>query len=68
MPKTPWTVHKFGGTSVKNAERYRAVWEILKVDPVRPAGVVVSAMKGITDDLLDLITAAEKAPGRTPDA
>lgn len=52
-----WIVHKFGGTSVANAERYRAVAEILDGGSQR-AGVVVSAMSGVTNALIDLVERA----------
>lgn len=48
-----WEVHKFGGSSVAGADRYRAVAAILESEPGRKA-VVVSAMAGTTDALLDL--------------
>jgi aspartokinase/homoserine dehydrogenase 1 len=57
-----WKVHKFGGTSVLNADRYKNVSEIVltKIPQSRRA-VVVSAMKGVTDDL---IRAVEMAAGK----
>lgn len=55
-------VHKFGGTSVANADRYVGVVSILeaelKKNPAHAQAVVVSAMKGVTDNL---ITAVEQA-------
>jgi aspartokinase/homoserine dehydrogenase 1 len=55
-----WVVHKFGGTSVADAGRYKAVAEILLAR--RAAGergtVVVSAMSGVTDALLGLVSGA----------
>jgi aspartokinase/homoserine dehydrogenase 1 len=59
-----WTVHKFGGTSVADASCIRRVADIIGGD-VRGGSlaVVVSAMKGVTDDLLGLI---EKAARREP--
>jgi aspartokinase/homoserine dehydrogenase 1 len=57
-----WQVHKFGGTSVLNAERYEKAAKIVlssaKASANRTA-VVVSAMKGVTDDLIALISLAE---------
>ena len=48
-----WQVHKFGGTSVGNAERYKNVADIiLKLDKKAPPAVVVSAIKGVTDKLI----------------
>lgn len=54
-----WKVHKFGGTSVLNADRYKNVSEIVqnKVLPSQKA-VVVSAMKGVTDDLIRAVDLA----------
>jgi aspartokinase/homoserine dehydrogenase 1 len=46
-----WKVHKFGGTSVLDASRYRNVAKIIEQSPGSKA-VVVSAMKGTTDELL----------------
>jgi len=57
-----WTVHKFGGTSVADATCVRRVADILgSLDD--NLGVVVSAMKGVTDDLLGLV---DKAARREP--
>lgn len=54
-----WIVHKFGGTSVKSAERYRNAADILReYIAASPIGVVVSAMKGVTDDLLSAVSQA----------
>ncbi|MCA9490158.1 MAG: bifunctional aspartate kinase/homoserine dehydrogenase I [Myxococcales bacterium] len=55
----PWVVHKFGGTSLASAERYRNAATLLagRVGHERQA-VVVSAMGGMTDRLLGLVDAA----------
>jgi aspartokinase/homoserine dehydrogenase 1 len=53
-------VHKFGGTSVANAERYRKVAEILAAEPGPRKAVVVSAMSGVTDKLIELTELARK--------
>jgi bifunctional aspartokinase / homoserine dehydrogenase 1 len=58
-----WTVHKFGGTSVADAACVRRVAGIIGSQRRHNLGVVVSAMKGVTDDLLDLI---DKAARREP--
>ena len=60
-----WVVHKFGGTSVQNAERYLSAAKIIlseinatNVTPATPrprCAVVVSAMKGVTDALYALV-------------
>ncbi len=57
-----WTVHKFGGTSVADALCVRRVAGILG-GMSDNLGVVVSAMKGVTDDLLGLV---DKAARREP--
>ncbi|HEX2210397.1 MAG TPA: bifunctional aspartate kinase/homoserine dehydrogenase I [Longimicrobium sp.] len=54
-------VHKFGGTSVAGAERYRAVADIVQARPEPRRAVVVSAMSGVTDAL---VRAVEQAGGR----
>ncbi|MGD2043504.1 MAG: aspartate kinase, partial [Acidimicrobiia bacterium] len=57
MP-TQWVTHKFGGTSLADADAYRAVAGILEsFDAVRQA-VVVSAAAGVTDGLIDLVARA----------
>ncbi|MFL6336227.1 MAG: bifunctional aspartate kinase/homoserine dehydrogenase I [Pyrinomonadaceae bacterium] len=55
-----WVVHKFGGTSVADAARYRAVADILlaRREQGERAAVVVSAMSGVTDALLALVVRA----------
>ena len=54
-----WVVHKFGGTSVADAERYRAVAEIVLVRaPGERAAVVVSAMSGVTNGLIESVNLA----------
>ncbi len=55
-----WVVHKFGGTSVANADRYRNVAAIVTEDPAPRRAVVVSAMSGVTDALLALVGAARR--------
>ena len=54
-----WTVHKFGGTSVADAACVRLVAGIIAKQPDN-LGVVVSAMKGVTDDLLGLVDRAAR--------
>jgi bifunctional aspartokinase / homoserine dehydrogenase 1 len=55
-----WTVHKFGGTSVADAACFRRVAEIVGSDDGGNRAVVVSAMKGFTDQLLGLIELAAR--------
>ncbi len=57
----PFTVvHKFGGTSVADAERYRHVGGLLLARPESLQVTVVSAMKGVTDALIELAQLAAK--------
>ena len=54
-----WTVHKFGGTSLAGADRYRAACEILLADrSAARIAVVVSAMGGVTNALIESVTLA----------
>jgi aspartokinase/homoserine dehydrogenase 1 len=53
-----WVVHKFGGTSVANLERYRAVAEIVRKEPGEKKAIVVSAMAKVTDALHDVVERA----------
>ena len=54
-----WVAHKFGGTSVADAERYRAVAEIvLPRAPGERVAVVVSAMSGVTNGLIQSVDLA----------
>jgi aspartokinase len=55
-----WTVHKFGGTSVADASCIRRVADIIGGQRRGNLAVVVSAMKGVTDDLLGLVERAAK--------
>ena len=60
-----WVVHKFGGTSVADAGRYQAVAGILLARRAggERAAVVVSAMSGVTDALLGLVSGAAARDG-----
>jgi bifunctional aspartokinase / homoserine dehydrogenase 1 len=58
-----WTVHKFGGTSVADASCYRRVAAIIAAERRDNLAIVVSAMRGVTDELLGLI---DKAARREP--
>src|SRR5579862_2766467 len=61
MPKSdPWVVHKFGGSSVADADCFRRVAAILDSLPPGPLGVVLSACRGVTDALLRLVDLAER--------
>jgi len=53
-----WQVHKFGGTSLADPDRIEHVASLLDArEP--PLAIVVSAMSGVTDCLLDLAEAAQ---------
>lgn len=60
----PWVVHKFGGSSVADADCFRRVAAIVESWPQgRPGcrqGVVLSACRGVTDSLLRLVSQAEE--------
>jgi bifunctional aspartokinase / homoserine dehydrogenase 1 len=61
MPNpTPWVVHKFGGSSVADADCFRKVAAILESAPAGRLGVVLSACRGVTDALLRLVALAER--------
>ncbi len=64
-PANGWVVHKFGGSSVADAECIARVAEIIESTPVPRVGVVLSACKGVTDSLLGLVSLAE---ARSPEA
>ena len=51
-----WRVHKFGGTSLADSDRIRHVTSLV-AGQSSPTAVVVSAMSGVTDRLLDLADA-----------
>lgn len=59
-----WTVHKFGGTSLANANRYSAAAAILLSSTdrslVAPTAIVVSAMASVTDALIQVTALAAK--------
>ncbi len=56
-------VHKFGGTSVADAECYRHVAQLLLARDETVQVTVVSAMKGVTDALIELAElAAQNRP------
>jgi aspartokinase/homoserine dehydrogenase 1 len=59
MNQSQWQVHKFGGSSVRDAACFRRVTDILLAEPAPRLAVVVSAMGGMTDALLGLVEAAE---------
>jgi len=60
VERAPWKIHKFGGSSLADAGCFRRVADILKHQPGRPLGIVVSAMRGTTDALLALVEGAQR--------
>lgn len=59
--------HKFGGTSVASAQRYRHVAGLLLARPETTQITVVSAMKGVTDALIALANQAADGDGQWRD-
>jgi len=54
----PFVAHKFGGSSMRDAERIAQVAAILAAREGEPQVVVVSAMQGVTDALIALANGA----------
>ncbi len=54
----PWTVHKFGGSSLAGVGEFGRVAEILMQGSSAPRAAVVSASHGVTDRLIALLGAA----------
>jgi aspartokinase/homoserine dehydrogenase 1 len=55
-----WKIHKFGGSSLADAACFKRVAGILLATTRARVGVVVSAMGGMTNQLLALCTLAER--------
>jgi len=60
VSKSPWKIHKFGGSSLLNADCFERAAGLLLDYPDERIGVVVSAMAGMTDALLNLAILAEQ--------
>ncbi len=58
-----WIVHKFGGSSVADADCFRRVAEIIESSSNLREAVVLSACRGVTDALLTLVSLAEHPTG-----
>lgn len=58
-----WAVHKFGGSSLADAACFERVARIIESQPEPAVGVVLSACKGVTDQLLGLVSLAEEPEG-----
>src|SRR5580692_7936205 len=55
-----WVVHKFGGSSVADAACFRRVAEIVEASSNAREAIVLSACRGVTDSLLELVALAEQ--------
>jgi len=60
LSDSPWKIHKFGGSSLRDADCFTRVAGLLLDYPDERIGVVVSAMGGMTDALLHLAVLAER--------
>src|SRR5271166_5665691 len=58
-----WIVHKFGGSSVADANCFRRVADIIEASKNPREAVVLSACRGVTDSLLGLVKLAEQRDG-----
>jgi aspartokinase/homoserine dehydrogenase 1 len=64
VAKTRWKIHKFGGSSLADADCFRRVAGLMLERHDDRIGVVVSAMAGMTDALLNLAQLAERDDDR----
>ncbi|HZE42295.1 MAG TPA: bifunctional aspartate kinase/homoserine dehydrogenase I [Steroidobacteraceae bacterium] len=55
-----WVVHKFGGSSVADAACFRQVAEIVEASSKPREAIVLSACRGVTDSLLELVALAQE--------
>jgi aspartokinase/homoserine dehydrogenase 1 len=55
-----WIVQKFGGSSVADAACFRRVAAIVEASSNPREAIVLSACRGVTDALLDLVSLAER--------
>jgi aspartokinase/homoserine dehydrogenase 1 len=55
-----WVVYKFGGSSVADAQCFSRVAAIIESQPNQRLAVVLSACRGVTDALLQLVALAER--------
>ncbi len=60
MANDRWKIHKFGGSSLADADCFKRVAGLMIERPGERVGVVVSAMGGMTDALLNLASQAER--------
>ena len=62
-----WTVHKFGGSSLADAQCFERAARIVLADDAPRVAVVVSAMQGVTNSLFALIECAVSGDERWQD-
>ena len=67
MVRHRWKIHKFGGSSLADAACFRRVGNLLLGYSDVCMGVVVSAMGGMTDALINLAILAERDDRRYSD-
>lgn len=61
MPgEASWVVHKFGGSSVADVACFRRVADIVEAREGERSAVVLSACRGVTDVLYDLVALAQE--------
>ena len=63
-----WTVHKFGGSSLADADCFRQVAGIVEKLPEPRVALVLSACRGVTDELIALVAAAERTDSNACEA
>ena len=63
-----WIVHKFGGSSVADADCFHRVADIIEASSNPREAVVLSACRGVTDALLGLVALAERPDAYFPSA
>ncbi len=63
-----FVVHKFGGSSLADANCFRRVAEIVEGLEEPRVAIVLSACRGVTDELVALVAAAETNQGTACDA
>ena len=61
MQEPRWVVHKFGGSSLADADCLRRVAAIVEALPESRVALVLSACRGVTDELIQLVGVAERA-------
>lgn len=54
MKTQEWTVHKFGGSSLAQSEKIKNITKIIQQQHDKNSAIVVSAMGGTTDRLIEL--------------